>query len=43
MDDKQRLAGMPVIALGYWNQEGTPSDPVNIPVEYMQNGRTTEE
>ena len=30
-------AGMPVIALGYWNQEGTPSDPVNIPVEYMQN------
>lgn len=29
--------GMPVIALGYWNQEGTPYDPVNIPVEYMQN------
>lgn len=30
-------AGMPVIALGYWNQEGTPDDPFCIPVEYMHN------
>ena len=30
-------AGMPVIALGYWNQEGTPDEPENIPVEYMFN------
>ena len=29
--------GMPVISLGYWNQEGTPDDPVNIPAEYMHN------
>ena len=28
-------AGMPVIALGYWNQDGTPADPVDIPVEFM--------
>jgi pimeloyl-ACP methyl ester carboxylesterase len=30
-------AGMPVIALGYWNQEGTPDEPENIPVEYMHH------
>ncbi|MBQ9046300.1 MAG: hypothetical protein IJ120_00215 [Solobacterium sp.] len=30
-------AGMPVIALGYWNTEGTPDEPMNIPVEYMHN------
>ena len=29
-------AGMPVIALGYWNTEGTPDGDSNIPVEYMQ-------
>ncbi|MEE3488380.1 MAG: acyl-CoA thioester hydrolase/BAAT C-terminal domain-containing protein [Bulleidia sp.] len=29
-------AGMPVIALGYWNTEGTPQGDSNIPVEYMQ-------
>nr|WP_288977041.1 acyl-CoA thioester hydrolase/BAAT C-terminal domain-containing protein [uncultured Shuttleworthia sp.] len=29
-------AGMPVIALGYWNEEGTPKDPAGIPVEYMR-------
>jgi len=28
-------AGMQVIALGYWNTEGTPKGDSNIPVEYM--------
>ena len=30
-------AGMPVIALGYWNVPGTSKDDCLIPVEYMQN------
>ena len=30
-------AGMTAIALGYWNVEGTPEDPLDIPVEYMHN------
>ena len=29
-------AGMPVLALGYWNVPGTPADPCLCPVEYMQ-------
>ena len=30
-------AGMPVLALGYFNVPGTPNDPLLCPVEYMQN------
>ena len=29
-------AGIPVLALGYWNVKGTPQDVQDIPVEYMQ-------
>ena len=35
--EKHCEVGMPVIALGYWNQKGTPDDPLNIPVEFMHN------
>lgn len=34
--DKFVDAGMPVLALGYWNVPGTPEDPFMCPVEYMQ-------
>ena len=30
-------AGMPVIALDYWNVPGTPQDVELSPVEYLQN------
>ena len=35
--EKFCLEGMPALALGYWNTEGTPEDACMIPVEYMQS------
>ena len=35
--EKFCMEGMPALALGYWNTEGTPEDACMIPVEYMQS------
>ena len=35
--EKFCLEGMPALALGYWNTDGTPQDACMIPVEYMQS------